>query len=157
MKYSTYTATNFFEFTQTMTDAGIGEVFALGDINSLLLHLSSKPSQVNRGTLETFFAKSGVIVLVTHEEEVVGIAILVSVFKLNGATGRIEQVVISPKHRGKALSRKLMYELIRIAQARDLRYIDLTSDPSRTIANLLYQKLGFGKSATNPYRLRLPT
>lgn len=76
--------------------------------------------------------------------------------------GHVEDVFIRPEHRGQGYSERLMRRLIEEARARKLIRLELTSNPKRIAANLLYQKLGFRlvaqatletTGATNLYRL----
>lgn len=69
----------------------------------------------------------------------------------------IDDVVVlaDDKYRGKGIGKKLTLELIKIAKEACANCIDLTSNPTRTEANGLYQKLGFEKKDTNYYRLKL--
>lgn len=67
----------------------------------------------------------------------------------------IDDVVVDSNYRGQHIGEKITQELIRIAKLIGAKCIDLTSNPSRTAANKLYQKLGFVKRETNVYRLDL--
>jgi len=125
------------------------------NLNLLLQHLSNGSPKMTLASFEKFFKAGGIIVIATHNNEIIGMATLVTVTKLNGVTGRIEHVVVDPVHQGNGLSRKLMDELIKIARSKKLRYLDLTTEPKRIAANGLYQSLGFIKRETNPYRLIL--
>ena len=67
----------------------------------------------------------------------------------------IDDVVVDEEYRGQKIGKRLTRELIRIAKEACANCIDLTSNPNRTEANGLYQKLGFEKRETNYYRLEL--
>ena len=95
------------------------------------------------------------LVIATYRLKIVALACLVTVTKINGATGRIEHVVVHEKYRGKGLSKLMMTRLITFAYQKKLRYLDLTTSTDRIIANALYRKLGFQKRNSNPYRLTL--
>lgn len=125
------------------------------DTNALLVELSSKSSHITLASLEQFFRSGGIIAFVMHKHHIVAMATLVTITKINGVTGRIEHVVVSPAHRKNNLSRQLMDQLITVAKKKKLRYLDLTTEPKRVAANGLYQSLGFKKRDTNPYRLTL--
>ena len=124
-------------------------------INELLNELSSGSPEVSLQSIGHFFEQGGRMVVVTGGDNVVALATLVTITKVNGVTGRIEHVVVANEHRGKGLSYEMMLDLIAIAQKQKLRYLDLTTEPKRIEANGLYQKLGFVKRDTNPYRLKL--
>jgi hypothetical protein len=53
---------------------------------------------------------------------------------------------------GRHVSTALMQGLLELAAQKGLRFVDLTSRPSRAIANDLYQSLGFKLRETNCYR-----
>ncbi len=48
-----------------------------------------------------------------------------------------------------------MQELLDLAARKGLRFVDLTSRPSRDVANSLYRSLGFRLRETNCYRHEL--
>jgi ribosomal protein S18 acetylase RimI-like enzyme len=124
-------------------------------INELLKELSPSSPEASLQSIGHFFEQGGHMVVVTGGDNVVALATLVTITKVNGVTGRIEHVVVANEHRGKGLSYEMMLDLIAIAQKQKLRYLDLTTEPKRIEANGLYQKLGFVKRDTNPYRLKL--
>ena len=68
---------------------------------------------------------------------------------------RIEDVIVDEKHRGKGIGRKLMEQTIEALRAMNVKRIDLTSRPSRTVANELYKSLGFKLRKTNVYEFKL--
>ena len=68
-----------------------------------------------------------------------------------GSHCRIEDVVVDEKYRGRGLGRKLLNETIKALQTMNVKHIELTSRPSRTIANALYRGLGFKRRKTNVY------
>ena len=86
------------------------------------------------------------------EDEVVGMASLVVVSKVYGQTGRVEHVVVDQGHRGNGLARQMTQKILEIARLKQLRFVDLTTEPCRVAANKLYASLGFIKRETNPYR-----
>jgi ribosomal protein S18 acetylase RimI-like enzyme len=64
---------------------------------------------------------------------------------------RIEDVVVDEKHRGKGLGRRLMSKTIEALREMNVKRVELTSRPSRTVANKLYRSLGFKLRKTNVY------
>lgn len=83
--------------------------------------------------------------------------------------GGIHDVVTDEKHRGKvqdgqSLAEIILKKMIEFAKLHRYKYLELTSAPSRIVANRLYQKVGFRliasanmgeRGATNLYRLYL--
>lgn len=134
------------------------------EVRKLLNQLSSeKPRKLSfLGTnrlLEQITQNPDNIVLIARDlspkDKIVGMATLVCVPKLSGTMGHIEDVVVDAEHRGKGLGEKLVRELLKLARDKKLKYIELTSNPTRTEANALYQKLGFERRETNVYRMKL--
>lgn len=72
-----------------------------------------------------------------------------------GEVGRIEDIIIDEKYRGKGLGRKLLEKLISIADEKKLSHIYLTCRPERVAARKLYESLGFKKGDTNMFSLDL--
>ena len=84
--------------------------------------------------------------------QIVGALTLV-VFRLpTGVRAWIEDVVVDDAARGHGVGAAINQAAIAEAQARGARTIDLTSRPSRDVANRLYQRLGFVARDTNVYR-----
>ncbi|MBI3633403.1 MAG: GNAT family N-acetyltransferase [Candidatus Vogelbacteria bacterium] len=67
----------------------------------------------------------------------------------------VDDIVVLETYRGQKIGKKLMEELIKTAKDVGAECVDLTSKPSRTVANLMYVKMGFEKRDTNYYRLRI--
>ena len=64
----------------------------------------------------------------------------------------VEDVVVDGTARGKGLGQKLVMAAIEKAKERGATSVNLTSSPTRTAANALYQKMGFNQRETNVYR-----
>ena len=67
-----------------------------------------------------------------------------------------DEIVVLPSYRGQGIGRTLLQRIIDFAKNKlapiDLR---LTSNPTRTEANAMYQSLGFEKRDTNVYKMSL--
>lgn len=72
-----------------------------------------------------------------------------------GEVGRIEDVVIDENYRKKGFGRMLVKKLISIAKEKNLKKINLTSNPQRIAAQKLYETLGFQKRDTDVFVLEL--
>lgn len=129
------------------------------DIESLLAQLhgdsasSYSPTLSNLATLTA--GQNGYVIVSSDDEKIVGMAILYVHQGIDQITGHVDDVVVDEAHRGKGIATQLMNEVISLAKEKNLRQVELTSRPSREAANHLYQKLGFEKRETNPYRLKL--
>lgn len=83
---------------------------------------------------------------------IVGLLTVV-VFRIpTGVRAWIEDVVVDEAMRGRGVGEAMSREAIRHAIEHGARTIELTSRPSRTAANRLYQRLGFTRRDTNVYR-----
>lgn len=87
---------------------------------------------------------------------IIGMASLICFQQLTGFVGQIEDVVVDKRHRKQGIGEALVACLIEQAKEKwHVKHVDLTSNPTRTEANALYQKMGFQKRDTNAYRLKL--
>lgn len=91
------------------------------------------------------------IIVVTHDEQVVGMAVLNLVYKLPKVECRIDEVIVSSDARGHGYGRELIEACEAWAWQQQADVIEFTSRPSREAANALYQKLGFEIRETNVY------
>jgi ribosomal protein S18 acetylase RimI-like enzyme len=72
----------------------------------------------------------------------------------------IHDVIVDENYRGQGISKELMKAVIAFGQEKGLRYLDLTCNPKREVANHLYESVGFVRLAearteepcTNYYR-----
>lgn len=72
-----------------------------------------------------------------------------------GLKAWIEDVVVDEAGRGRGVGALLNTAAIDEARRRGAKHVNLTSRPSREVANRLYQRLGFELYPTNMYRYRL--
>ena len=72
-----------------------------------------------------------------------------------GLRAWIEDVVVDEAARGRGVGETLNRAAIEWARGVGATTVDLTSRPSREVANRLYRRLGFQERATNVYRLDL--
>ena len=97
-----------------------------------------------------------IFVAENDEKHIVGCATLCVFESPTGRKASVEDVVVLPAYRGQGIGRTLLQRIIDFAGTKlspiDLR---LTSNPTRTEANALYQALGFVQRDTNVYMLKL--
>ena len=90
------------------------------------------------------------------EKHIVGCATLCVFESPTGRKASVEDVVVLPAYRGQGIGRTLLQRIIDFAKNKlapiDLR---LTSNPSRTEANAMYQALGFVQRETNVYKMEI--
>ncbi|MGC8626026.1 MAG: GNAT family N-acetyltransferase [Acidimicrobiales bacterium] len=79
-----------------------------------------------------------------------------AVFRIpTGVRAWIEDVVVDEHQRGHGVGEALTQAALELAASMGARTVDLTSRPSRDIANRLYKRMGFELRETNVYRRRL--
>ena len=128
----------------------------LDQINALLAQLSERAPHCTPELLKSIVESSAVELWVAKENGViVGMGELVIVLKPDGAIAQIEDIVVDEAYRGKGFGKMISEKLIERARAHGARAINLSSRPSRTAANALYQKLGFKQHETNSYYMNL--
>ena len=128
----------------------------LQDINTLLGQISARPKECSPELFEKIISSEETeLWIVREEEKTVGMATLVLIYRPEGIAARVEDVVVHGEARGKGYGTLLLEKLTERAKARGAAILQLTSSPSRTAANALYQKLGFSIHDTNCYEMRL--
>jgi ribosomal protein S18 acetylase RimI-like enzyme len=128
----------------------------LTSVNRLLPQLSKSAKPIDGTQLKRlaesectrlYFAKEGT--------EVLGMLSLV-VFPIpTGIKAWVEDVVVDEKARGKGVGKALMNKALAEAGNLGTKSIDLTSRPSREVANKLYRVIGYQKRETNVYRYKV--
>lgn len=95
------------------------------------------------------------VVCCLENDELIGIAMMANYKVISGYKGMIEDVIVSEKHRGKGIGRKLMEKLLEQAQQRKLNDILLFSGHHRSAAINLYKSLGFNLKSSGLYIKKL--
>ena len=94
----------------------------LGDLTSLIQQIDTKSREITLESIEKFFRAGGVLVIATYRLKIVALACLVTVTSINGAIGRIENIVVHKKHLKKGLSKLIMAQMNVIAHQKKLPY-----------------------------------
>ena len=135
----------------TLTESQIDDL--LGLMKELTAELTVTRQQQQRSV-----AAPGTRIFIAENDEkhIVGCATLCVFESPTRRKASVEDVVVLPAYRGQGIGRTLLTRIIDFAKNKlapiDLR---LTSNPSRTEANALYQALGFEKRDTNVYMMKL--
>lgn len=115
---------------------------------------SSNPPPTSDEIREIVDAESTLLLLAEEDGVTVG-SLTLALFRIpTGLRAWIEDVVDGAA-RGKGVGEALNWFALDEAKRRGATTVDLTSRPSREVANPLYQRLGFAKRDTNVYRLDL--
>lgn len=93
--------------------------------------------------------------VILEQEHILGCATLCLYHSPTGTKASVEDVVVHSGARGRGLGRMLMQRLLLEARKFAPITLTLTSRPSRTEANMLYQSLGFKRRETNCYSLEI--
>jgi ribosomal protein S18 acetylase RimI-like enzyme len=89
------------------------------------------------------------------EERIVGVSTL-AVFRIpTGRRAWIEDVIVDDAARGHGVGEALTKAMIDRARELGCATVDLTSRPSRQVANRLYERMGFERRETNVWRFDL--
>ena len=135
----------------TLTESQIEDLLAL--MKELNAELKVTPEQQRRAV-----GAPGTRIFVAENDakRIVGCATLCVFESPTGRKASVEDVVVLPAYRGQGIGRTLLQRIIDFAKNK-LAPIDLllTSNPSRTEANALYQALGFVQRETNVYMMKM--
>jgi ribosomal protein S18 acetylase RimI-like enzyme len=123
-------------------------------LERLLPELTGAPAIMTVERLARLLAQPSFTLLIATDEDgrVVGTASVVIVESVSGWVARLEDVVVDGAARGQGVGAALTEAAIKLATARGVHGLDLTSAPHREAANRLYQRLGFQRRITNVYR-----
>lgn len=87
--------------------------------------------------------------------EIVG-SLTLALFRIpTGLRAWIEDVVVDEAVRGQGVGAALNHAALDRARSEGAKTVDLTSRPTREVANRLYKRLGFEQRETNVYRYKL--
>jgi ribosomal protein S18 acetylase RimI-like enzyme len=125
-------------------------------LNNLVPQLSTSAAPLTIGDVEALIANPAVSVFVAKNDGAIVGTLTLVVFPIpSGLRAWIEDVVVDEGARGLGAGAALTEAAVAESKKRGARSIDLTSRPSREVANAMYVKLGFEQRETNVYRLSL--
>lgn len=88
-------------------------------------------------------------------KKIIGMLTLISYPSIGGYQKTwIEDVVVSPEARGKGVGKELVKFALGEAKKLKTKQVNLTSNPTRIVANKMYQKLKFTPYNTNYYHFK---
>jgi ribosomal protein S18 acetylase RimI-like enzyme len=110
----------------------------------------------SRGELAALIHSESTTLLVARESYqngtfVVGCLTLIIYRVPTGIRSVIEDIVVDERYRRQGIAQQLISLAVDLARRAGAGGISLTSNPERTAANELYQKMGFQRRKTNPY------
>ena len=127
----------------------------LEEINQLLPQLSKSAKPLNLDDLEGLIECSSTHLYFAEEDEMVLGMLSLVIFQIpTGVRAWVEDVVVHGKARGKGVGKMLTLKALSEAKQLGALTVDLTSRPSREVANKLYMSVGFEPRMTNVYRYK---
>jgi ribosomal protein S18 acetylase RimI-like enzyme len=122
----------------------------------LLPQLSSSPPPSREALEDIVAARATDLFVVTDDDgEILAMATLVTFLIPSGRRAWIEDVVVDSSSGGRGIGGALTRAMIDRADELGCTTVDLTSRPSREIANHVYLREGFQLRETNVYRFSL--
>src|SRR5699024_10603038 len=124
-------------------------------INYFLKVLTGKERDVSVEQLNQLFESKDIHLFLTFDTDntVMGMMTLAVNNLSTGKHAWIEDVVVAPEHQGKGIGRKMMNFIVDFAQKEKVNSLMLISNPNRTVANNLYQSIGFEIREANVYQM----
>ena len=120
--------------------------------------LSSSSPAPGADQLAAIVASQATILFVARDVdsgEIVG-SLTLALFRIpTGMRAWIEDVVVDEATRGQGVGAALSEAALDRARHEGAKTVDLTSRPSREVANRLYKRIGFKQRETNVYRYSL--
>lgn len=108
------------------------------------------------GQLAVVLADHGSTLLIARDgDEIVGTATVIVYTTPLWVKSRIEDVVVDASARGRGVGEALVKECIEVARSRGAGIIDLQSARAREAAHRLYERMGFERRESYPYRMTL--
>jgi ribosomal protein S18 acetylase RimI-like enzyme len=120
-----------------------------------LLPQLSSAAPPDAAELATILSGGNTMFIARVDGVIVGSLTLVLYRIATGLKAWIEDVVVDEAARGHGVGEALNHAALDAARAHGAKAVSLTSRPSRTAANRLYQRIGFSPRDTNVYRYDL--
>jgi ribosomal protein S18 acetylase RimI-like enzyme len=122
-------------------------------LNNLLPQLSTNAAPLTASDVAALVASPATIVFIARVGGPIVGSLTLVVFPIpTGLRAWIEDVVVDAAARGKGVGEALTNAAIEESRRRGVRSIDLTTRPTREVANRLYARLGFELRETNVFR-----
>ncbi|MCP5028505.1 MAG: GNAT family N-acetyltransferase [Actinomycetia bacterium] len=119
----------------------------------LIPQLSSSNPPPGRDALQAIVDSEASTLLLALEGDTILGSLTLAMFRIpTGVRAWIEDVVVDDGARGKGVGDLINRHALERARAAGAVSVDLTSRPSREVANRLYQRIGFEQRSTNVYR-----
>lgn len=122
-------------------------------LNLLIPQLSGSAQPMTQTEFAEIINSSATHLYVAEENHIILGMLSLAIFPIpTGVRAWVEDVVVKTEARGKGVGKLLTLHAISESKKFGAVSLDLTSRPSREIANKLYQAVGFDVRETNVYR-----
>jgi ribosomal protein S18 acetylase RimI-like enzyme len=138
-----------YEATEVTTEL----IDAFGRLIGQLSRSAGAPTEAELGAIVD--SDASILLMARDDGHIVGSLTLVLFRIPTGVRAWIEDVVVDESMRGRGIGEELNRAALVRAREAGARTVDLTSRPSREVANRLYRKIGFEPRETNVYRIAL--
>lgn len=119
----------------------------------LIPQLSQSNPPPSQADLKAIISSEASVLFVARVNGKIAGALTLATFRIpTGVRAWIEDVVVDADARGHGVGEALSMAAIAEARSRGAITVELTSRPSREVANRLYQRIGFVQRDTNIYR-----
>ena len=128
----------------------------LAALTALLPQLNPKLPAPTAEHLAVLIGDPGATLLVARDgDAIVGTALVIVYPTTMRVESRIEDVVVDEAARGRGVGEALVRECIEVARRRGASMVELQTARVRVAANRLYERMGFERRDSNPYRMTL--
>lgn len=128
----------------------------LEGVNRLLPQVREEAPQVDKAGLARIVSSPRIdLVTAWQDGKLVGLVTVSDYEMLGSRRALINDMVVDEPYQGQGIGRRLFQAAIDHARSTRVDVIELTSRPSREVANHLYERAGFERRETNPYRLKV--
>ena len=128
----------------------------LAALTALLPQLNPNLPAPTSEHLAVLLDDPGATLLIARDgDAIVGTALVIVYPTTMRVESRIEDVVVDGAARGRGIGEALIRECIEVARRRGASIVELQTARVRVAANRLYERMGFERRDSNPYRMTL--
>ena len=128
----------------------------LAALTALLPQLNPNLPAPTSEHLAVLLDDPGATLLIARDgDAIVGTALVIVYPTTLRVESRIEDVVVDGAARGRGIGEALIRECIEVARRRGASIVELQTARVRVAANRLYERMGFERRDSNPYRMTL--
>lgn len=138
--------------------AGEATAELVDGLNRLTPQLSNNAATLTLSYVKEIVESPTTILFVARTDGMIVGTLTLAIFRIpTGLRAWVEDVVVDQLARGRGVGEALTNAAIDESRRRRVRSLDLTTRPSREVANRLYLRMGFELRETNVYRFLVET